>query len=244
MILKPVRSAVWKCGLLAISLLLMSMISSACGKSWQAGIPTEKPIPTQTALLVTPPAAPAGQEQARAVFNIMPESSAVTYSVGETLIKDGNRFNLAAGITTAITGTLLVDTQNPQNSSLGTFTVNLSQFKSNNDQRDQAIRDKYLESSRFPLATFQPTAIEGLPAEAKENQIIVFKVTGDLTVRQVTKSVTFDVKITVSPDLIKGTAAATLLLSDFGIGPISVPGVIKTEDNVGIIFTFEARPTT
>lgn len=174
------------------------LICTACGGNSQARLatPTATTLPDQGDQGIV---LPEGVKQV--TYNIMPEFSAVTYSVGETVLNDNNRFNLAAGLTTTITGAIFVDPTNLPNSTVGTITVDISQFKSNNAERDQAIRDGFLESLKYPLATFQPTAIEGIPAQVQANRIISLKITGDLTIRQVTKPVTFDVKITIGQEI-------------------------------------------
>ena len=103
------------------------------------------------------------------------------------------------------------------------------------------FRHDGLQSSQFPQATFKPTKVEGLPASAKPGDQLTLKVTGDLTVKQTTKPVTFDVTLTPSQDKLTGTAAAQVLLSDFGVGPIQI-AMLQTEDKAKLVFDFVAVP--
>jgi polyisoprenoid-binding protein YceI len=146
------------------------------------------------------------------------------------------------GVTTDISGSVEIDTSNPAGSKVGTITVDISKLKSDSGSRDNTIRGRFLESTRFPTATFTSTAIEGLPSTYTEGQQISFKVTGDLTVHEITKPVTFDVTATLSSGSLTGTATATILMSDFGIGPIKMAGILGTEDEVKLTFNFVARP--
>lgn len=203
-------------------------------------LPTNTPIATSA---VTSAATVVPTQTAGAVtFNIVPEESKVTYEVGETFFNQNNRFNLAIGVTRTLSGSVFGDLSNPPVSSIGPIQVDISQFTSDSNRRDNAIRGDWLESSSFPVATFVSTAIEGLPSSYIEGQDYALKVTGDLTVREVTRSVTFDVTTRLNGDTLSGTAVTTILLSDFSIGPISIAGILKTEDEAKITLEFVARP--
>jgi polyisoprenoid-binding protein YceI len=196
-------------------------------------VATEQPQATEQ----NPPAA-----QDTIVYQIVPGESQVTYEVGETFFNQNNRFNLAIGKTSEVNGEIQVDPANPPASKLGTFTVDISQFTSDNSRRDNAIRDRFLESSRFPTATFVPTSIEDLPASYTPGEEVAFKVTGDLTVRDVTRPVTFDVVMRGDETVLEGTATTTILLSEFDVGPIEIFGILKTEDEAKLTLNFVARP--
>lgn len=190
--------------------------------------------PTQ---VLTEPA-PAGT----VTYQIIPGESQVTYEVGEVFINQNNRFNTAQGITPQITGEVEVDFENPQASRVGPIEVDISQFASDSSRRDNAIRERFLESAKFPIATFKPTSIDGLPESYQVGEPLSFQVSGDLTVREVTRPVTFDVTAVAQRDSIEGDATTTLLMSDFGFGPISIAGILNTEDEVKLAFKFVARP--
>jgi polyisoprenoid-binding protein YceI len=81
-----------------------------------------------------------------------------------------------------------------------------------------------------------------LPETYEQGQEITFQVSGDLTIRDVMKPVTFDVKMVGNGDTITGEATTTILMSDYGFGPISIAGILNTEDEVKVLFVFEAQP--
>lgn len=174
-------------------------------------------------------------------FVIIPQESLVQYEVGETFINQGNVFNIAIGVTKGISGALTIDFTNPQNSSIETITIDISQFTSDSNRRDNAIRDRFLESSRYPLATFTTKNIEGLPVDGQEGIDYSLKITGDLTVKDITKSVTFEAIVQFAGDKLSGSATTTILLSDFGVGPISIAGILETQDEAKLTFTFTAQ---
>jgi polyisoprenoid-binding protein YceI len=196
---------------------------------------TEAPAATQV-LIATESAVAGGT-----VYMLVPGESVLQYEVGETFLNQGNVFNLAVGKTPQVAGEVTLDPSAPQNSSLGTITADVSQFASDSDRRDNAIRGRFLQSSQYPTVTFNATGIEGLPQNYQEGQEITFKVTGDLTIRDVTKPVSFDVTAKLSSGTLSGQAVTTILMSDFGFGPISVAGILNTEDQAKVTLTFVAR---
>ncbi len=175
------------------------------------------------------------------VFIIVPGESGVSYEVGEVLLNQNNAFNIAVGVTYGVNGEIFIDRGNPQNSSIGPIRVDISQFTSDNQRRDNTIRERFLESAKFPIVEFTPIEIQGLPESYQEGQPITFQVSGDLTVRDVTKPVTFEISFVGESDTITGEATTTILMSNFGFGPISIGGILNTEDEVKVKFVFVAR---
>ncbi len=198
--------------------------------------------PTNTDATVSTPATTEAGSAGAVVYRIVPGESVLKYEVGEVFLNQDNRFNLAVGTTAQVTGEVKVDRNAPQNSTLGVITADVSQFVSDSTRRDNAIRTRFLESARYPLVTFNPRSVEGLPAAYAEGEEITFKVSGDLTIRQATRPVTFEVKARLSGDTLSGEAVTTILMSDFGFGPISIAGILNTEDEARVTLTFVARP--
>jgi polyisoprenoid-binding protein YceI len=206
-----------------------------------------EPAATATTEVLATDALPSTGEDTSAssvpvTFQIVPDESQVTYEVAETFIDEGNVFNVAIGVTKQVSGEVMIDYANPQNSSIGPITIDISQFTSDSNRRDNAIRDRFLESAKFPTATFTVTKIEGLPATGEEGVDYPLKITGDLTVKETTKSVTFATTVRLEGETLTGTATTTILMSDFGVGPISIAGILETQDEVKIKIDFVARP--
>ncbi len=162
------------------------------------------------------------------------------YEVGETFFQD-NRFALAVGTTQGIAGEMLIDLAQPSNTQIGDIVIDVSQFTSDESRRDNFIRNTGLESAAYPLATFSPQSIDGLPARVADGDSISFTMTGDLTVKETTRSMTWDVMLTLDGDQIVGAASTEILMSDFGVGPIRL-AFLATEDQVKLVFDFVAMP--
>ncbi|MGB9801280.1 MAG: YceI family protein, partial [Thermanaerothrix sp.] len=176
------------------------------------------------------------------IFKIVPGESQASYEVGETFFNQNNRFNLAVGVTTAVAGQIEANLADPPASRIGTITIDVSQLKSDSTRRDNYLRNNALESARYPIVTFVPTAIEGLPTTYAEGQDYTFRVRGDLTVREITRPVTFDVTARLEGQTLRGTATTTIRMSDFDVGPIDLVGILRTEDEVKLTLKFVARP--
>ena len=198
--------------------------------------PTQPASPTQD----SPSQAPASS--GAVTYKIVPNESNLKFEVGETFINDNNRFNLAVGVTPQVSGEITIDMASPQNSQIGTITADVSQFKSDSSRRDSFIRQHFLESDKYPTVTFVPTQVEGLPQTYTEGQEIPLKISGNVTLHNVTKPVTFDASVKLSGNTLSGVATTSILMSDFGIGPISLMNMLKTEDQVKLTLTIVARP--
>jgi polyisoprenoid-binding protein YceI len=193
-----------------------------------------------TALLPGPVAA-ANAATAPQRFVIVPGESQVLYRVGETLFLENNRINVAVGTTTAVRGEILVDRVNPRNSRIGTITIDISQFRSDSQRRDNFIRTRSLESARFPTAEFTPTAIQGLPETYTDGREIALQIIGNLKIRDVVRPTTFAATIKIVGAQLTGTATAVIKMTDFGFDPPSIAGILRTENEARLEFHIVAR---
>jgi len=199
----------------------------------EPGILNEEPTPI-SAVEPSPPET--------VTYRIVAGESKLQYEVGEVLFNENNRFNVAVGVTTQISGDILVNLEEPQKSRLGPITADISQFRSDSNRRDNALRDRFIESRSYPTVTFIASEIVGLPASYQEGQVVQLQISGELTIRETTRPVTLETLVQVEGDSLSGEAATTILMSDFGFGPINLVGILKTEDEVKVTLSFVARP--
>ena len=131
--------------------------------------------------------------------------------------------------------------ENPLDSSV-TASVELSSINTGQEQRDAHIRSAYFfEVEKYPTMTFVSTGIK----EAEEG----FFLEGDLTIKDVTKAVAFELEVTgFGPDAYGGTrcgfsATTQIDRHDFHVdfnGPIpGVPGGVAVSANVTINLEIE-----
>jgi polyisoprenoid-binding protein YceI len=192
----------------------------------------------------TPAAAQAEGDGAAAqrVFAIVPEQSQAQYAVEEEFFGQAVPFVTAVGTTKAIDGSVTLDfAEGGVSIADSTFTVDISTLVSDSPRRDRAIRDRWLESSRYPLATFVATGVENLPEGADFGQDVSFQVVGDMTVREVTQPLTWDMTARLDGGTLSGSASTFLLMRDFGFEPPDIAGILKVTDGVTVTVQFAAE---
>jgi polyisoprenoid-binding protein YceI len=175
-------------------------------------------------------------------YRIVPEESQVIYTVDEVFLSEGVVDSTAVGVTQLVEGEILYDPDNVQNSIIRPITVDISAFASDEEQRDQRIREEWLESARYPIATFIPTAVEGLPQTYTEGQELAVQINGQLTVREVAQPQIFATVVKIEGNRMTGTATTTIQMTDYGFDPPNIAGVLRVDNDVTITFEFVAVP--
>jgi polyisoprenoid-binding protein YceI len=171
-------------------------------------------------------------------FQIDSTSSTASFTVSEVL---RGQPKTVVGSTDQIAGEISVDTADPSSLQIGTVRIDARTFATDEGQRDNSIRRFILSTDRYEFIEFAPTAIEGLPGAIDVGTPFSFTVSGDLTVKDATSPVTFDVTATlVSAGRIEGAATATITRSQFGVTIPSVSFVADVSDEVGLEFDFVA----
>jgi polyisoprenoid-binding protein YceI len=217
-------------------------VSSAVPVAPTLAAPTGAPRPltlaTSQPSASPQPSAP-GNTTASQLYRIDATQSEVHYEVAETFFQENNRIATAIGRTKGVAGDIAIDFNQPSNSQLGDIVIDIRQFISDQSRRDNYIRRNGLESARYPTATFKTKSIEGLPAKVNIGDEVTFTINGDLTVRETTKPVSWQVTLKLEQNRLSGSASTQIKMSDFGVGPIRIP-LLATEDDVKLVFDFVA----
>jgi polyisoprenoid-binding protein YceI len=222
------------------------LMVTACGGATPTAAPAAPPATEAPAAASQPPGAPVSGQR---TFVIVPEESRASYLVDEEFFAGAlEKLGVAAGeydvigSTQAIAGQLQLDLDN-LGDALGenTFTVQMNTFATDQRDRDNYIRTDGPRFDSYPVATFTATAIEGAPAAYNEGEEVSFKLIGDLTIREVTQPVTFDVTATLVGDTLTGVATAQANMSDFGIDPPNFANTLTVADGFGMEVAFTAR---
>jgi polyisoprenoid-binding protein YceI len=183
-------------------------------------------------------ALPEGMDAAM-IYAIVPEESTARYRVQEELAQVGE--NEAVGETQAIIGQFGFDADGlPLPCSR--FDVDLRTLQSDQAKRDNYLYRNTLEAETYPLATFVLRAVEGMAAPLEEGQETTLRLIGDLTLRDVTKLVAWEAKVTLVDGALTGTAATMFEMPDFGIEPPSVPVVLSLDETIRLEADLTARP--
>ena len=123
----------------------------------------------------------AAQETKPTQWTIDSAHSAAHFSVRHLMISN------VRGEFTKVTGTATIDPVNPAKSSVE-ITIDASSINTREPQRDEHLKSPdFLDVAKHPTLTFRSKKVEPHGAENH-------KLTGDLTIRGVTKEVTFDVE--------------------------------------------------
>ncbi len=150
------------------------------------------------------------------------------------------------GTTDQVVGDIFVDLTTPANSKVGVIRINARTLVTPENQRNNAIRARILQSAddKYQFIEFTPTAITGLPDQVAVGSTIKFKVTGDLKIRDIVQSVTFDVSVTVGADSLTGSATTQITRDQFNLQIPSVPFVANVSNDVTLDIKFTAPKVT
>jgi polyisoprenoid-binding protein YceI len=222
-------------------LALTALVSACAGTSPESptAAPAGQPTPTSGSsggpAATEPVSSPDGEA---ATFQIDAASSEARFVIDEVL---SGSPNTVTGTTQEIAGIIQVNPSEPSLSIVGPITVDAASLATDNNLRNGAIRRFILQASDFPVIAFTSTAVEGLPAPAAESETYTFSLVGNLTIRDITRPVTFEVTITVeSNDRLSGSATATIQRSDFDLSIPSVPQVAEVSSDVILEIDFTA----
>lgn len=205
-----------------------------------------QPDPADQVAEATPPPA---EEQATGaagarIFELVPEQSSMQYFVEEEFFGQAVPFVTAIGKTSALNGSVALQIDgNAVQIESGAFEADISTLTSDRPRRDQAIRDRWLQSSRFPIATFVATEALNVPADAAFGQDINFQVSGDMTIREVTNPLTWDMTARIDGDTLSGTATTFFFMKDYGFDPPDIAGILRVTDGVTVTVDFVAQET-
>jgi polyisoprenoid-binding protein YceI len=184
------------------------------------------------------------EEPEQIVYQVVDARSEARFIIEEVLRGEPNT---VVGRTDQIDGSVAVQFD-PARVTIGQFVINVRTIETDDEVRDRTIRTLILESNQdeFEFSTFDPTEITGLPQVIEPGDRLDLQVSGDLTVRDVTSEVTFDMTLDVaSREEIAGTASTVILWEDFDITIPYVGGnsiVASVEDRVRLELEFVARP--
>lgn len=133
----------------------------------------------------------------------------------------------ATGRTPTVRGTMSVS---GRTISAAQVSADLTGLTSDQSRRDSAIRERGLETSRFPEATFTLTAPITLASTPARGTTYRVTATGDLTLHGVTRSVAVPLEARWNGSSISVAGSAPVVFGDYAIATPNVPGLVETED--------------
>lgn len=174
-------------------------------------------------------------------FVIAPSTSEARFTIQEVLFGSPNT---VVGTTNQVEGEILVNKSDPSKSRVGQIRVDLSTLATNNNLRNRTLQSRILETDQpgNQFATFETTALKGMPATVAVGQTVSFQIVGQLTIHQVTRTETFDVQMTAqSETTLSGTARTTVRYADFNLVIPNVPSVSDVSEDVALALSFTAN---
>ncbi len=175
-----------------------------------------------------PEVVPASESQR--VFRIDPNRSTARYQAFEEFLDA--TVGSPVGETSAIAGEVLIEPDDPEASRSGTIVVNVESLASDSPMRDSRLRKAYLESSTHPEVEMRFGRFLDLPESFEEGVEYTLRLEGDLTVKGITALTVWDASLAFEGARLSGSATTEVLMSTYGVGPISIAGLLKTRDEV------------
>ncbi|MBP1703907.1 MAG: YceI family protein [Chloroflexi bacterium] len=177
------------------------------------------------------------------VVTVLPESGPIVFQISQddseasfTIYEDlRGQPKDVIGTTDQVAGEIALDKSDLSAAQVGVIQVNARTLVTDDDRRNQAIRNRILNTDNYEFITFTPTEISGLEGTAAVGQEFTFQITGDLTIRDVTKPVVFDVTAQlVSEDQLTAHAETKIQRSDFNLVIPSVPFVANVGEEIAL----------
>ena len=203
--------------------------------------PTTTPAAAETAVPIQEEATPTNEPTAAPEPTEVPATGPIIFEIDQT--ESEVRFTLdevlrgspktVIGVSDQVAGQIAVDLTDLSTAQVGVILVNARTLATDNNFRNRSIRNLILETDAYEFITFTPTAITGLPETAVSGDTLTFQMTGDLTIRDMTNEVVFEVTATaVSESRLEGTAVTTILRSAYQLVIPEVEGVANVSDEV------------
>lgn len=221
-------------GRIALGLAAAVLVALSAGAIYVFGAPGISPHAPVTSATLAP-------TNGGTLFTIDSSASEASFTIDEVLF---GQPNTVVGKTNAVAGQILVNLTDPSKSQVGEIRVDVSTLATDNPQRNRTLQGRILETNNSAnvYATFVPTSLTGLPATISTGQTVSFQITGNLTIHQVTRTVTFDAQVTLESETrLTGLAQTTVRYEDFNLAIPNVPSVTSVSDNVKLALAFTAH---
>jgi len=131
------------------------------------------------------------------------------------------------GRTEQVTGTVTVE---DGSITAAEVEVDMASIATDQPPRDGYFRDQALQVGTFPTATFTLTA----PAEVPDGATSA-RLTGDLTIRDVTREVTVDAQVAATGGTVQVVGSVPITFEDYGVQAPAL-GFVTVEDTGSIEF--------
>lgn len=146
--------------------------------------------------------------------------------------------NDAVGKTAGITGGIVLDERGALVPGESKFVIDLASLTSDRERRDRYLRNRVLETERFPTAGLVVTALHGVPAPLPASGSMTFQLVGNFTVRGVTRPTTWQVTAQTENGVLSGSAATSFTFEDFNLTKPSLAFLLSVDDRIKLEYDF------
>ncbi len=213
---------------------------------------TKAAATTTTVAMATPAATPAAAPAATpAVAAAAPAGGLKKYQLGQP--GSTAKFQLGeslrgspitvVGVTPKVAGEVAVNLADLSTAQVGEIKIDALDLQTDNQNRNNALHRRILETDKFPYIVFKPTKIVGLTGPGAVGSTHNFQIEGNLTIRDVTKPVTFAGSLTVvSENSITGKATSKVNKGDFNLVVPNLAFIANVSEAVTLDIEFNAVP--
>jgi polyisoprenoid-binding protein YceI len=168
---------------------------------------------------------------------LAPTGNAARYKVREQLATL-DLPNDAIGETKALTGAIAFDSGGKVIAQSSKFVVDAGTFVSDKDRRDGYVRGRSLDATRYPSIVLVPTAVRGISLPLPTSGARPFEMTGDLTVRGVTRPTIWKGSAQFQDGRVTGSAATAFTFDDIQMEQPRVSVVLSVADTIRLEIDF------
>ena len=165
--------------------------------------------------------------------------SEALYRINEQLA-NRNLPNDAVGTTSDIEGQIVFSADGTVDAEQSKITVGVNSLSSDSDRRDRYIQRNSLESNQYPEVTIDITEINGLSWPLPTSGETTFEMVGDLTIRDQTRSVTWETTATFTENGVNGLAKTVVTFEQYEMTQPRVSIVLSVADEIRLEISFVA----
>src|SRR5690606_3300185 len=100
------------------------------------------------------------------------------------------------------------------------------------------VRRRTLQTEEYPTAVFVPTAVRSAPSPLPTSGEFTFELDGELTIREVTRPITWQVTARAADGTYSGTATTEFTFGTFELDIPRVASVLSIRDNIRLEYDF------
>lgn len=163
--------------------------------------------------------------------------NAARYRVREQLVGH-DMPNDAVGETQKLTGAISIDSNGKIMRDASKFTVDAGSLVSDKNRRDGFVRGRLLEADEYPTIVFVPTTVTGVSLPLPTSGSRDITMTGDLTVRGVTRPTTWKGSAQFNNAGVAGSASTSFTFDDMQLEQPRVPVLLSVADTIKLEINF------